>query len=82
MVKHAGWWLGAGTVAMLLSGPLPAADTLSRDLTSTIALLGLPCGKVVSAQKLGENDYLATCSNKMRYRVYVNAQGRVVAEKR
>jgi len=37
---------------------------------------------VVSAKRLGENDYLATCQNKLRYRVYVNAQGRVVAEKR
>lgn len=58
-----------------------AADALSKDLTSTIALLGLPCGQVVSAKRLGENDYLATCSDKNRYRVYVNAQGRVVAQK-
>ena len=82
MLKKARTLVGAGLIAALASGPLGAADTLSKDLTSTIALLGLPCGKVVSAQKLGENDYLATCSNKMRYRVYVNAQGRVVAEKR
>jgi len=82
MLKQARIWLSAGAIAALASGPLPAADTLSKDLTSTIALLGLPCGKVVSSQKLGENDYVATCSNKMRYRVYVNAQGRVVAEKR
>ena len=82
MLKRARTLLGAGAFAALVSGPLGAADTLSKDLTSTIALLGLPCGKVVSAQKLGENDYLATCSNKMRYRVYVNKQGRVVAEKK
>ena len=44
--------------------------------------LGLPCGQVISAQRLGDNDYLATCKDKNRYRVYVNAQGRVVAEKR
>ena len=63
-------------------GTAVAADDLAKDLTSTIALLGLPCGQVVSAKRLGENDYLATCQNKLRYRVYVNAQGRVVAEKR
>jgi len=63
------------------SGPVLAADKLSKDLTSTIALLGLSCGQVVSAQRLGVDDYIATCSNKMRYRVRINTQGRVVAEK-
>jgi hypothetical protein len=42
----------------------------------------VPCGQVVSSQRLGENDYLATCKDKNSYRVYVNKQGRVVAEKR
>ena len=68
--------------ALLAAGPSAAADALSKDLTSTIALLGLPCGKVVASKKLGDNDYIATCQNKNVYRVYVNAQGRVVAEKR
>lgn len=68
--------------AVSLAAPASAADALSKDLTSTIALLGLPCGKVVAAKKLGDNDYLATCQDKNVYRVYVNAQGRVVADKR
>lgn len=70
-------------LAALFAIPAPAADdaALRKDLTSVIALLGLPCGKVVSAQKKGENDHLAVCSNGMRYRVFVNAQGRVVAQK-
>lgn len=68
-------------LAALGAGEAPAQDALSKDLTSTIALLGLPCGQVVSAKRLGENDYLATCSDRNRYRVYVNAQGRVVAQK-
>lgn len=68
-------------IAALSAGPALAAEELSKDLTSTIALLGLPCGQVVSAKRLGENDYLATCKDKNRYRVYVNAQGRVVAQK-
>jgi hypothetical protein len=69
-------------IAAFGAGAAAAADDLAKDLTSTIALLGLPCGQVISAQRLGDNDYLATCKDKNRYRVYVNAQGRVVAEKR
>lgn len=74
-------WTLIAAIAVFCSAPTLAADPLTKDLTSTIALLGLPCGQVVSAKRQGENDYLATCSNKMRYRVYMNAQGRVVAEK-
>jgi hypothetical protein len=55
---------------------------LAKDLTATITLLGLPCGQVVSVVTQGSHDHLATCSNGSRYRVYVNAQGRVTAEKR
>lgn len=68
-------------MAAFLAGPSPAADTLAKDLTSTIALLGLPCGQVVSAKKLADNDYVATCKDGNIYRVFVNAQGRVVAQK-
>ena len=70
-------------LAALIAGPAPAAQdaALLKDLTSVIALLGLPCGKVVSAHKKGDNDHIAACSNGMRYRVFVNAQGRVVAQK-
>ncbi len=70
-------------LAALIAVPAPAAEdaALLKDLTSVIALLGLPCGKVVSAQKKGDNDHIAVCSNGMRYRVFVNAQGRVVAQK-
>src|SRR3970040_874517 len=75
-------WMFIVSLAAFCSAPALAVDTLSKDLTSTIALLGLPCGQVASAKRLGENDYLATCSNKIRYRVFMNAQGRVVAEKR
>ena len=62
--------------------PLPAADDVSllKDLTSVIALLGVPCGQVVSAKRQADNDHIATCSNGNRYRVFVNAEGRVVAQ--
>jgi len=75
------YWIVAALLPVFLSGPSFAQDTLAKDLTSTIALLGLPCGKVVSAKRLKENDYIAVCQNKLRYRVYVNEQGRVVAQK-
>jgi len=70
------------------AGPLLAADnpttTVSdtKDLTAVIALQGLPCGQVVSATEQGENDFLATCQDGNRYRVSVNAEGRVVVEKK
>ena len=56
--------------------------TVDRDLTAVIALQGLPCGKVVRATQQGENDYIASCQDGNRYRVFVNADGRVVVEKR
>ena len=62
----------------------PAAEdaALLKDLTSVIALLGVPCGQVVSATKLKDNDHIATCKDGNIYRVFVNAEGRVVAEKK
>jgi hypothetical protein len=70
-------------LAALAAGPAPAAEdvTLLKDLTAVITLLGLPCGQVVSAKRQADNDHIATCKNGMRYRVFVNAQGRVVAQK-
>ena len=61
----------------------PAADEVSllKDLTSVIALLGLPCGQVVGAKRQADNDHLARCSNGNRYRVFLNAEGRVGAQK-
>ena len=81
MKKPANGWALAIALSAFLSGPSFAADELAKDLTSTIALLGLPCGQVVAAKRLKDNDYMATCKDKNRYHVFVNAQGRVVAEK-
>ncbi len=71
-------------LALLVMTPAFSADNsaLAKDLTASITLLGLPCGQVVSVTPQGERDNLATCSDGNRYRVYVNAQGRVAAEKR
>jgi len=71
------------SLAALFAGPTPAAEdaALLKDLTAVIVLLGLPCGQVVSARRQADNDHIATCRDGNRYRVFVNAYGRVVAQK-
>jgi len=71
------------TLCVSASGIAQAAEepALAKDLQSVIALLGLPCGEVVKVVNRGKDDNLATCRDGNRYRVYVNADGRVVAEK-
>ena len=69
------------TIALVAS-PVPAQEdpAVLRDLTSVIALQGQPCGQVVSAAKQGDNDYIASCQDGNRYRVFVK-DGRVVVQK-
>jgi hypothetical protein len=62
--------------------PAASAVPVAKDLTAVIALQGLPCGQVVSVNQKGENDYVASCQDGNQYRVYVNADGRVVVEKK
>lgn len=67
-------------------GPVLAADggadeAAAKDMTAVIALQGLPCGQVLRTEKKGENDYLASCADGNRYRVTVNAEGRVIVVK-
>jgi len=45
-----------------------------------IALQGLPCGQVVAVTEQAENDYAVSCKDENKYRVYLNAAGRVVVE--
>jgi hypothetical protein len=70
-------------VAALFAVPLFADDdeALKKDLTAVIALHGLPCGQVVAVKVQAENDYVASCKDGNKYRVYLNAAGRVVVEK-
>lgn len=83
MSKRMKRWTLIAVAAAFLAGPSLAADdaSVAKDLTATITLLGLPCGQVVSVIRQGDNDYTATCKDKNRYRVFVNAEGRVVAQK-
>jgi hypothetical protein len=72
-LSHAGTTLATET---------PVSDVaVATDLAAVIALQGLPCGKVVSASQLGPDDYVASCQDGSRYRVFVNADGRVIVEK-
>jgi len=78
--------LVAATMISYSGTPLAAENvasdvTVAKDLTAVIALQGLPCGQVVSATQQGEDDYVASCQDGNRYRVFVNAEGRVVVEK-
>ena len=71
-----------GFAGTTLAAEDPPGDVpVAKDLTAVIALQGLPCGKVVSATQQGEDDYVASCEDGHRYRVFVNADGRVVVEK-
>ena len=75
--------------AAILTGTCLAATALAaddastrKDLFTVIALHGLPCGEVVSVTTRGENDHVATCKDGNRYHVFLNAEGRVVVEKK
>ncbi len=71
-------------VAVFFAVPSFAVDeeALKKDLTAVIALQGLPCGQVVAVTVQAENDYAVSCKDENKYRVYLNAAGRVVVEKR
>jgi hypothetical protein len=58
-----------------------APDPIGKDLAATIALQGLPCGKVLDSKRNGDSDYTASCSDGHRYHVFVDANGRVVVKK-
>lgn len=76
-------WAGIALLSTFFAMPSLAAndEALFKDLTSVIALLGLPCGRVVSATTVNENEHIATCKDRNRYRVFLNSDGRVVAQK-
>jgi len=75
-------WAAILSTIALVARPSQAEDdpAVLKDLTAVIALQGQPCGQVVRATKQGDNDYIATCKDGSRYRVYVN-EGRVLVQK-
>ena len=70
-------------VLALFAGPsfAPDEETLKKDLTAVIALQGLPCGEVIEVTVQAESDFAVTCKDANKYRVYLNAAGRVVIDK-
>ncbi len=79
MHRAAPFVLAASCIASIA---LAADDPKQRqDLTAVIALQGKPCGEVVSYVVQGDNDFIATCKDGNKYRVYVK-DGRVVVEKK
>ena len=83
MNKHVkGWALIVMVTAFLFETPLAADDpAFAKDMMATLSLLGLPCGQVVDVKRQGDSDYIVSCKDKNRYRVFVNSEGRVVAQK-
>lgn len=71
------------TFAALGAGPASASadPALLKDLTAVVVLLGLPCDRVVGAARQADGSHIAVCRNGKRYRIFINAEGRVVALK-
>ena len=84
MNRHTAVFAQSLVVMALFAAPALAADdeALKKDLTAVIALQGLPCGEVVDVTAQAEMDYAVTCKDTNKYRVYLNAAGRVVVDKR
>jgi hypothetical protein len=75
-------WALTIAMAAIPGSSLAVEDvSLLKDMTSVIALLGLPCGQVVGVVTKGDNDHVVACKDGNRYRVVLNAEGRVVAQK-
>jgi hypothetical protein len=66
----------SATSSALADGP-----SSGQDLQATIVLNGQPCDQVVGVKRSADSDYVATCKDGNRYRVFVNPQGRVVVQK-
>jgi hypothetical protein len=81
MMKQPFSVVSLAALAFVASAPLLAADDVGKDLKATIVLHGYACDEIVSSKRNADSDYTATCKDGNRYRVYVNAQGRVVVEK-
>jgi hypothetical protein len=75
-------WMPVALMATPSAVPARAAQdaALVMDLTSVIALVGLTCGQVAGATRLSDDDHIATCNDGNRYQVYINAEGKVVAQ--
>jgi hypothetical protein len=75
------------SLAAILALPAPVRAeendaTTRRDLLTVLTLKGKPCGEIVDLRREAENDYLVTCGDGHRYRIFIGADDRVVVEDR
>jgi hypothetical protein len=72
------WRITLGVAGALLALAAGAQDLAGKkvpvpqDLLAVLTLRGKPCGSVASYERKGESDYLVTCSDGHRYRVFVS----------
>ncbi len=69
-------------LAAAAAGNVAAQVGKAEDLAAALGVLGRPCGTVVTVATQAKDDHLVTCSDGNRYRVYLNAERRVVADKK
>ncbi len=53
-----------------------------EDLLAVLTLRGKPCGTIASHERKGASDYLVTCSDGHRYRIFIGPGDRVVIEEK
>jgi len=75
-------WLGAASAVLALAAGAESVKPVPEDLLAVLTLRGKPCGSIASYERKSESDYLVTCSDGHRYRVYVGPGDRVVIEEK
>ena len=70
--------LGTSSVAIAQDSDVK----VKKDLKTVLALQGKACNDIDRLESLGENDYLVTCKDGNRYRIWINADDRVIVEDR
>ncbi len=71
----------ASLAPLAASAQEPGGDVpVPVDLMAVLKLRGKPCQSIESWERQGESDYLVRCSDGPRYRIHVDAEGRVSVE--
>jgi hypothetical protein len=69
------------TLALSAASSAIGDPSNGKDLQATIVLNGQPCDQVVNTKQNADSDYTASCKDGNRYRVFIDAKGRVVVTK-
>jgi len=62
--------------------PAQKSVPVPEDLLAVLTLRGKPCGSIASSERKAESDYLVTCSDGHKYRVFIGPGDRVVIEEK